>query len=272
MTGDRNFGSHAVLRDIQDDRIRPFFRQGLPPSLSRRLTPPQPILFTAALGAMALPGCSGPLSILDPAGANARAVADLWQVMLIGSVAIFIFIMAMVLASFTPARRFFELPSRVWLIGGGLVFPAVTLLALLVYALVLGESLLPHGKTDDAGRIEAIARQWEWTFRYSTAQATATAGVLHLPEGRPVDVHVRSDDVIHSFWIPRLSGKVDAVPGHVTVIRLHALAPGRYAGLCSEFCGIGHAHMGFVAEVHPAAEYDERMRVLGLPAVSGTTR
>ena len=66
---------------------------------------------------------------------------------------------------------------------------------------------------------------------------------------------VTSRDVIHSFWIPRLAGKIDAIPGHANVLRIQADAPGRFEGLCAEFCGVGHPGMRFQVVAHPAADF-----------------
>ena len=75
------------------------------------------------------------------------------------------------------------------------------------------------------------------------------------PRAFQIDVVVTSRDVIHAFWIPRLAGKIDAVPGHANVLRIQADVPGRYQGLCNEFCGNGHSGMRFDVIVHPAAEF-----------------
>lgn len=154
--------------------------------------------------------------------------------MLAGAAAILAVMMGLILGAFTPWRRHLALPERAWLVGGGLVFPSVTLTALLVAALLVGENMLPHARSPEAMRIDAMARQWDWTFRYPDAGGAETAGILYLPAGRPVDIHVSTEDVIHSFWVPRLAGKIDAVPGHVNVIRLTAPHPGVFAGLCAD--------------------------------------
>ena len=119
-------------------------------------------------------------------------------------------------------------PAR-WIVLGGLVLPAVVLMPLVAYGLVAGERLLPL-PGDAPPRIEAEGRQWGWTFRYPDHGGVTTGNVLHLPAGVPVDIVVTSADVIHSFWIPRLAGKIDAVPGHVNVLRIQADEPGRYDG------------------------------------------
>ncbi len=203
---------------------------------------------------MTLAGCDGSLSTLTAAGPAADAIANLWWVMLAGSAAIF----ALVITLFAqvirrPGWGSSVSPAR-WIVLGGLVLPAVVLIPLVAYGLVTGERLLPLPGTARQ-RIEAEGRQWSWTFRYPGEGAVKTVGVLHLPAGVPVDIATSSVDVIHSFWIPRFAGKIDAVPGHVNVLRVQADEPGRYEGQCSEFCGIGHTRMRFAVIVHPAKEF-----------------
>jgi cytochrome c oxidase subunit 2 len=106
-------------------------------------------------------------------------------------------------------------------------------------------------------RIEVQARMWAWEFVYPEGPSTTpTTDVLHLPVGRHVDLVVTSVDVIHSFWIPRLGGKIDAIPGRMTVIRLQADRPGTYHGICAEFCGTGHTNMLFTVEAREATAGD----------------
>src|SRR5690606_401785 len=82
-----------------------------------------------------------------------------------------------------------------------------------------------------------------------------SANELHLPAGATVEFVLDSPDVIHSFWIPALGGKMDAIPGRTNVLRLTPTKPGLYRGVCAEFCGPSHALMAFVVEVHDAAAY-----------------
>ena len=144
-------------------------------------------------------------------------------------------------------------PGR-WIVLGGLALPAVVLPPLVAYALIAGERLLPLPGLAPP-RIEAVGRQWVWTFRYPDHSGVETRNVLHLPAGTPVDILVTSQDVIHAFWIPRFAGKIDALPGHVNRLRIQADQPGRYAGQCNEFCGLGHAGMRFDVIVHRAEEF-----------------
>ena len=133
-------------------------------------------------------------------------------------------------------------------------FPLVTLAALTGYGLVVGERLLPRD-APDLVTVSTEARQWAWTFRYAGAPLAATEGVLHIPAGRPVNVEITSTDVIHSFWVPRLAGKLDAIPGHVNVLRIEAERPGTYAGQSAEFSGPGYREHVFSVEAHDAAAW-----------------
>ena len=101
----------------------------------------------------------------------------------------------------------------------------------------------------DALRVKVIGHQWWWEFQYPDLGVT-TASDLHLPAGRPVSLEIVSTDVIHSFWVPQLGGKRDAIPGSVTRITLTADTPGEYYGQCAEFCGASHANMRHLAVVH----------------------
>ena len=103
--------------------------------------------------------------------------------------------------------------------------------------------------------IEAEARQWSWTFRYADhPDLPPEENGIAIPVGQPVEFRLTSADVIHSFWVPQLGGKMDAIPGHRNVHRLMADVPGTHEGLCAEFCGIGHAAMRFEVVVYDPAD------------------
>ncbi|WP_322515189.1 cytochrome c oxidase subunit II [Rhodopseudomonas palustris] len=220
--------------------------------------------FTAGVvsaSSLPLAGCGGPLSALDPAGPAAAAIAELWWVMLIGAVGLFVLVMGLLLWTFVRRGDGTASP-KLWLVGGGLVLPALVLTPLLGYGLLTGERLLAYPATD-ALRVDVEAKQWQWTFRYpGQGGGRISVNELHIPAGRPVDLRVSSADVIHSFWIPRLGGKIDAIPGHVNLIRLSAARPGIYRGVCAEFCGTGHTIMDFSVTAHDAGDYDDRLRAL----------
>jgi cytochrome c oxidase subunit 2 len=173
--------------------------------------------------------------------------------MLVGAAVLFVLVITLfALAVWRPGWGATS-PAR-WIVLGGLCLPAVVLTPLVAYALITGERLLPRPAGEPL-RIEAEGRQWNWTFRYPGYGGIKTEGVLHLPAGVPVVVVITSLDVIHSFWIPRLAGMLDAVPGHTNLLRIEADVPGRYHGICNQFCGLGHSEMRFEVIVHPAADF-----------------
>ncbi len=106
--------------------------------------------------------------------------------------------------------------------------------------------------------VQVTGYRWWWRVRYDGARpsdAFTTANELHVPVGRPVRVLVDSADVIHSFWVPQLGGKLDAVPGLVNETWLQADKAGVYRGQCGEYCGAQHAHMAFELVADEPAAY-----------------
>ncbi|MFN4171767.1 MAG: cytochrome c oxidase subunit II [Pseudorhodobacter sp.] len=214
------------------------------------------------VAALSLAGCDGPLSTLQPAGPVARSLAVLGWSMIAGSGVLMALMMGLFAIAVWRPHWGARVSARAWVIWGGLVLPALVLPPLVVVSLIAGERLLP---SDPVPRIEADAAQWHWTFRYPDHGGAETVDILHLPSGQPVDIVITSRDVIHSFWVPRLAGKMDAVPGRVNVLRLIAGAPGPLEGLCAEFCGLDHAHMRFDVQVHDPADL---AAVLAVPALA----
>lgn len=177
-----------------------------------------------------------------------------------GATALFLMVMVLLALSYLQPQLLRRLSPTGWIVAGGLLLPVPVLIVLTGASLVLGEQLLP--RADGATpRIDLVAARWEWRFSYPEAGA-ASLNVLHIPAGEPVEVAVRSADVIHSFWIPTLGGKIDAIPGHANLIRLRADRPGRYQGICAEYCGTGHDFMHFVVEAHAPADYRAALEAL----------
>lgn len=147
--------------------------------------------------------------------------------------------------------------ARRWIVGGGLLLPGMSVVVLLGFGIPLGQ---PMFSTSAPGaqplKIEVTGRQWRWEIRYPE-QGIALVDRLVIPAHRPIEFHVRSADVIHSFWVPRLAGKIDAIPGRTNVLRLRADRAGRYRGQCAEFCGARHAHMALAVEVLDARAFDD---------------
>lgn len=164
--------------------------------------------------------------------------------MLAGAAVLTVLVLALVWAGFrAPTAR--QPGPRFWTHGLGLGLSVGVIAAVLGAGLWLGVRLQPTPGVDVI-EVEARASQWQWQFRQPGPDGMArTQGVLFIPAGRPVDVLIASDDVIHSFWVPQLGGKMDAIPGRVNRLRIEASRTGIFEGLCAEFCGIGHAGMRF---------------------------
>jgi len=199
-------------------------------------------------------GCSGPQSVLDPAGPFALPVSGLWWAMFAYALLVWLAIVLLwIVALRRQPKALSEAQSRRtslrWIVGGGVVFPMLSTSLLLTFGIPIGHRLLPLPTESAPLRIDITGRQWQWEVRYPDA-GVVVSGELHLPRGVPVDIHATSADVIHSFWVPRLGGKIDAIPGRTNVRRLQADRLGRFRGQCSEFCGRGHAHMVLGVTVH----------------------
>ncbi|HSO47715.1 MAG TPA: cytochrome c oxidase subunit II [Rhizobiaceae bacterium] len=205
-----------------------------------------------------MPGTNGQ-SALHPAGSGAQWIMDLTWVMTIGATIIFIIVMLLVwMAVKGPAGLRGVLASRAMIMAGGVAFPVVVLTALLAWGLAIARDIRVSAQ-EPAVRIEVSGEQWWWRITYlDSAQRPlfATGNEIHLPAGSEAAFSLVSPDVIHSFWIPVLGGKMDAIPGRETRLQLTPTEPGRYRGVCAEFCGASHALMAFDVIVHEPEAFD----------------
>lgn len=204
-----------------------------------------------------------PLSALHPAGPAAAAIAEVWWWMFWASLILLAGVVALALhAVFRRPERSFAPPARALIIGGGLLLPLGSIAALLVYGVRSGDAMLPHDVGVEPFRVEVTARQWWWEVRYPDVDGAPLydANEIMVPAGRPVDIVLQAEDVIHAFWVPRLGGKLDAIPGRSNVLRLEADAAGTYRGLCAEFCGAQHARMGFHLIAKEPEDLDPALR------------
>lgn len=203
-----------------------------------------------------LVACEGPLSALDAAGGSAAAVARLFWWMLAFAAAIWLFVMvAAVFAARAAPADGRERAGRRLIVFGGIVLPLV-LLSGLLYA---GLRQLPQlSAPGDGLTIRVTGERWWWRVRYEPVQgpAVVSANEIRLPANERVEFLLEASDVIHSFWIPSLGGKMDMIPGRVNRLVLDATETGRFRGACAEFCGLSHALMEFdvVVMARPAFE------------------
>jgi cytochrome c oxidase subunit II len=198
----------------------------------------------ALLPPLVLAACTGVQTPLDPFGPQASILADLSWLLFAGGAAIFVLVLALLAwALLAPAGLRHAIGSRGFVVGGGIVFPVVTLAALLVHTGGISRALV-LAPPERPLRIEVIGRQYWWEVRYPDAPGEAvTANEIRLPVGREVELLLSSGDVIHSLWIPNLHGKLDMIPGRVTRLRFSADRTGPLKGHCAEFCGLQHAMM-----------------------------
>jgi cytochrome c oxidase subunit 2 len=213
----------------------------------------------AALVSTWLAGCSGVQSAIDPAGPHAEIVNTIGWIMIAGGAAIFVIVLALTaFAIAAPQRSRRWLGSGVVVIVGGIALPVVALSALLVYGLALAADLV-RAPGEPPLRIAIVGEQWWWRVNYLDAAgdtALASANEVRIPTGRPVEFILTTADVIHSFWVPRLGGKLDMIPGRENRLVLEASRPGVYRGQCAEYCGGPHAQMAFDVVAHLPDDFE----------------
>lgn len=213
-----------------------------------------------------------PPPVLDAAGPFAQPVTLLAWVLLIGGFVILgvvIAALAIALWGKTGLRRRLGGDRAIWI--GGVAFPVVVLTALLVWGLWLTANLQAKAPRGDEMRVRIVGEMWWWRVAYLDADGRpiiSDANELHIPAGEPVLLELESADVIHSFWVPRLSGKMDMIPGRRNLLRIQADQPGTYGGQCAEYCGGPHALMGFTVVAHAPESFAKWRAARLAPPVS----
>jgi cytochrome c oxidase subunit 2 len=210
---------------------------------------------------------SSPLGFLDAAGVRAQHILPLTWFTLCVSIAVCV-VIALLLWIAVRRRRMpygIDIASVKIERGGdglrwisvGLLLSAVPLAVTLVWTM-LALAAVAGPPANPALVLDITARQWWWDVHYSGAQPAdgfETANEIHIPVGQPVLVRLHAADVIHSFWVPKLTGKTDVIPGQTNQSWMQTETPGRYLGQCSEFCGYQHAHMQFEVVAQTPAEF-----------------
>lgn len=213
------------------------------------------LLITVVLPGLA--GCGGSQSVLAPAGKDAEILSDLFWVLLIGAVVLWLMVNGLFFyVTRIAPRRLSRTWAEVLVIGGGIVFPTVILASLLWYSLSIMPDQRAPGTADISIRV--TGEQWWWRVEYKlpdTDTYIQSANEIRLPVGLRTEIKLQADKVIHSFWVPSLAGKVDMIPGRSTRIALEPQRTGVYRGQCAEFCGTSHAFMALYAVVMPQQEF-----------------
>ena len=219
------------------------------------------------LALLTLAGCDGQQSALAPAGTGAQSIATLFWWMAGGALAVWLVVMGIALYATHAHPEAHSIRGARWLIiGGGVIFPVVVLTGLLVYGLMLMPQL--SSSENVALRIDVSGEQWWWRVRYRTAtgEAVELANEVRLPVGERVAFSLTSPDVIHSFWIPSLGGKVDMIPGRTNQLVLEPTETGTFRGACAEYCGTSHARMNFAVVVMTREAFDRWLAEQAEPA------
>jgi cytochrome c oxidase subunit II len=194
---------------------------------------------------------------LDPEGPVAESAAGLWWLMLALGVAVFVVFAVVLVVGLFRARPGDapeagpQPPDRFgpWLVGGGVAMPLVVI-AIVFAATVNAMREVPTTAPAGALVVEIVGHQWWWEVRYP-AEGITTANEMHIPVGRSVALQLTSADVIHSFWVPALAGKLDLLPERTNTLVLEADEPGRHLNRCAEFCGLQHTLMGMDVVAEP---------------------
>jgi cytochrome c oxidase subunit 2 len=249
------------------------------------------VLVIPGLLGLAAVGCAGAPSPLDPRTAATARIAELGGILIALAIAVCVVVCAALFAALVVGHRrarrveapasmaelAAEQDDRVVVIGG-MVLPSIVIaftLAYTIYTLREVAGIGGPGRGTEASAhaghrvarpeeqvsagaaqlaVQVTGKQWWWQVRYPDEQVV-TANEIHVPVGVPIRLTVSSDDVIHSFWIPQVAGKVDLIPGKANTITFQVEQTGVFRGLCSEVCGIQHARMHLLLIVDAPTDF-----------------
>lgn len=231
---------------------------------------------------------------MDPAGPVARTEDQLWDLVFWIAVAVFVLVQGLILYAVFKFRDRGgdDIPKQV---AGNtrleVIWTIIPTLILVGIAVPTVQTIfeLARAPGDEALEVRVVGKQYWWAFEYlgDEGQGVITATELHIPTNRPVALQMQalsatqpdpgpdadpavgepvSNGVIHSFWVPRLAGKQDAVAGHTRLLTIEADEPGTYPGQCAEFCGLSHARMRFSVIAHEPAEFERWIADQAKPA------
>jgi cytochrome c oxidase subunit 2 len=213
-----------------------------------------------------LAGCQGWQSALDTHGPAARTLADMFWIFTAVLATVWVLTMGALLLALRKRRVAGADPlatnpaterRMTIVVSTGIGLTLLTVLALT--GISYGGQRVLYSHKDGALTLLVTGRQWWWQVTYEDPQPNrvfTTANEIHIPVGEPVLIKLESADVIHSFWIPNLTGKMDAITGRQNQIQIQADRPGVYRGQCAEFCGLQHAHMGMLVIAESKEDFE----------------
>ena len=240
-----------------------------------------PVMFGILFALLLLLACStGKQSTWDPVGPVAEKQLQLFNVLLWTMVAVFVLVEGILVYALIryrsrpgrePSRTHGNLPLEItWT-----VIPTILVLGLGIWSvLTLFELDEPPSSEENVLQVNVTGHQWWWEFEYPDAgggKRITTANELRIPVDRAVKLNLTSDDVLHSFWVPKLAGKLDVIPTRTNKMWFKAdsskidILPATFYGQCAELCGIAHAQMRMRVTVLSEADYDAWVRNYGAP-------
>jgi cytochrome c oxidase subunit 2 len=227
-----------------------------------------------------LNGCAGVQTPLAPASDQAAQLYGLWSLMLWVCGGAYLLVLTFLAMALWRARRRLGLgpqtaPDDAGLSRGLMVWVALIVLGLasLASASFLVDRALARADTAGALAVRVTGQQWWWRVEYrdpATGRWIETANELHLPLNQPARIELLAADVIHSFWIPNLSGKMDMIPGRANAITVTPRRVGWLRGQCAEFCGLQHAQMALDVKVETPEDFAIWLAAQARPATAPT--
>ncbi|HKG98703.1 MAG TPA: cytochrome c oxidase subunit II [Pyrinomonadaceae bacterium] len=222
--------------------------------------------------ALCFSSCGGIQNSMNPAGPQAENLSRLWWLMFIVCTIVFVLVMIALLLALrkrnpeplAEATPVLEPPQDQERRKRNVVLSAVMITVIILWVFLIasysaGRSMTAELANKNGLSIEVTGHQWWWEVRYQDVDASnifTTANEIHIPVGVPVTFSLRATDVIHSFWVPNLSGKKDLIPGKINTIWLQADKPGVYRGQCAEYCGLQHAKMALWIVAEPQEQFN----------------
>ncbi len=212
-------------------------------------------------------------SVLAPASVEAGGLSSLTRLLMVVSVVVYVIVIVLLIMAVvrnrpatSPVPADLSRRSTRLVVIGGAILPGLILVGLFLTAL---SEMGGYPKSrDDGVSFQIIGHQWWWEIRAPEAGGFVTANELHVPVGIPVRLSLTTADVIHSFWVPELQGKMDLIPGQTDSLRFLATHPGVYRGYCAEFCGDQHANMKLIVVAEPAEQFEQWRAEQLLPSLA----
>jgi cytochrome c oxidase subunit II len=218
-------------------------------------------------------------SSLHPAGIQALHISTLWWLMFWVCLGVFVLVMVFLMAAAFRRRPLIVVASLTTVdvgrerrmkktVIGAVAMTVVILFVFLIASFLTGKTVSALSAPDPL-TIEVVGHQWWWEIHYddpTPSRMVTTANEIHIPIGKPALLKLFTRDVIHSFWVPNLQGKMDLIPGQENRMWIRADQVGRYEGQCAEFCGHQHAHMRFIVVAEPQDKFDAWLNAQRQPA------